>query len=332
MECHSGNNCSGLVMMSDRTVCRGDRTCDDATIVCNDLNCEVEIRDKVDRLFINATLATTFNLKCNSKCDGIVVHCPEHVGSSCTCENCNSKITYICHVGGSYCPSYQVKRIQRWRGKVWCKTNKDKYYYSPTHFCPNLNDQVRSCRSIYTNPTTTYLYAPNDKCIAINATYFSPYSNQWYHNVYTYSCMRNQTSFSMPRCVQYVGKQPIDYTRVRWVNQTRWLNRTRWVNETLFETRWVNESRFETRWLNRIRWINRTTLHNDVNNYTPLGGLEIIIFAMFLILACCCCCCLILWRKKGLPKQQQEEVELRAHRVPPIIIRVNSEGKQSVAL
>ena len=265
MICSSTHNCSFSPISSNNVKCTGSNVCSHTTIQCgNTSTCSINIDDTVDALVINASqVSGIFELKCNNKCKAVTVHCPDKLGSTCKCTNCNVKQTYYCTMGTSYCPSYQVTRIPHWNGKVWCKSGSNQmYFYTIAYYCPSIKDVSIGCRSIYTSPTSTYPYAPNDKCVAVNNTYYNTYSKRWYYNIYASSCRRtinataNHYEFYPPTCIEYESGAPPSTPVVCTVNKTRWLNKTLFLNKTVLLNKTL------TLWVNKTRWINKTLLLN----------------------------------------------------------------------
>ncbi len=281
MICSATYNCSfSPPFTTNQTTCTGSHVCSHTTIDCGDAStCLVEVDDTVDALVVNASqVSDTFELTCNQNCKAVTVYCPDTSGSTCKCTNCNHKQTYHCTMGKSYCPSYQVTRIPHWNGKVWCKSGSNQmYFYSIPHYCPSIHDASVGCRSIYTSSTSTYPYAPNDKCVAVNNTYYSTYAKRWYYNIYASACRRtinataNQYEYYRPTCIEYESGAPPPTPVVCTINQTVIVNKTRWINKTMIlnKTRWINKTRWlifnetKTWWINKTRWLNKTLIFNE---------------------------------------------------------------------
>ena len=86
-----------------------------------------------------------------------------------------------------------------------------------------------SCESTYTNPTSSHLYyfAPNDKCVAFETTYYNTYYKEYITYITTYSCREtinstaNEYKFHLPICVKYISK-PDDIPELKqYFNITR---------------------------------------------------------------------------------------------------------------
>ena len=307
--------------------CKNQNACNMTTLYCDTGNCYIEAagnnKGQLNNLIVDARnirKGYKFELKCGSSyqsstatnCLNVKVLCPLHRGATCRCTNCNYRaVKLYCEMGiGVYCSGGRV--IHSWnQNNIWCDGGPfDPYsggmmggYGGGTgkYICDNVDWESSSCESTYTNPLSTYQYsfAPNDKCIAFQSSYYNTYYKEDITMITTHSCREtiNATAreykYHLPICVKYISKPEdipelkqyfnitriiiknktniinqtnwIDQQRINWINKTRWINQTRIINKTVLIDRinWIDKELI--RWINQTRIINKTVLIDRIN-------------------------------------------------------------------
>ena len=181
--------------------CKNQNACNMTTLYCDTGNCYIEAagnnKGQLNNLIVDARnirKGYKFELKCGStyqsststNCKNVKVLCPLHRGATCRCSNCNYRaVKLYCEMGiGVYCSGGRV--IQSWnQNNIWCDGGPfDPYsgmggYGGGTgkYICDDVDWESSSCESTYTYPLSTYQYsfAPNNKCIALQSSYYNTY-------------------------------------------------------------------------------------------------------------------------------------------------------------
>ena len=305
--------------------CKNQNACNMTTIYCDTGDCYIEAagtnKGQLNNLIVDARnirKGYKFELKCGStyqsststNCKNVKVLCPLHRGATCRCSNCNYRaVKLYCEMGiGVYCTGGRV--IQSWnQNNIWCDGGPFDPYSgmmggygggSGKYICDDVDWESSSCESTYTNPVSTYQYyfAPNDKCVAFQSSYYNTYYKEDITMITTHSCREtiNATTreykYHLPICVKYISKpddipelkQYFNITRIiiknktniinqtnwidriNWINKTRWINQTRIINKTVLIDRinWIDEIKIiiinQTNIVDRINWINQTNI------------------------------------------------------------------------
>ena len=307
--------------------CKNRDACNMTKIYCDTGNCYIEAaghnKGQLNNLIVDARnirKGYKFELKCgsqsqnsvgNTNCNNVKVLCPLHRGATCKCTNCNYReVKFYCELGiGVYCTGSRV--VSSWnQNNIWCDSGESNNPYggyggyggSGKYICDDVNWDMASCEATYTNPTISfslYNFAPNDKCVAFQTSFYSSYYKEDYTQVTTHSCREtinasnNEYKYHLPICVKYISKPDnipdlkqyfnitriviknktniinqtnwIDQQRINWINKTRWINETRIINKTvLIDTiNWIDKELI--RWINQTRIINKTVLINRIN-------------------------------------------------------------------
>uniref|UniRef100_A0A6C0C4R5 Uncharacterized protein n=1 Tax=viral metagenome TaxID=1070528 RepID=A0A6C0C4R5_9ZZZZ len=306
--------------------CKNENACNMTTLYCDTGNCYIEAsghnKGQLNNLIVDARnirKGYKFELKCgsqsqnsvdNTNCNNVKVLCPLHRGATCKCSNCNYRqVKFYCEMGiGVYCTGARV--ISTWnQNNIWCDGGPFNPYGgyggygggSGKYICDDVDWEMSSCESTYTNPTISfslYNFAPNDKCVAFQSSYYNTYYKEDITMITTHSCREtiNATTreykYHLPICVKYISKPDdipelkqyfnitriiiknktniinqtnwIDQIRIRIINETNIVNKTRWIDKD--KIRWVDKERItwinKTRWFNRTRWLNKTRWFN----------------------------------------------------------------------
>jgi|UniRef100_A0A6C0AMC4 hypothetical protein len=297
-------------------LCKNQGACNMTKIYCDTGNCYIEAtgnnKGQLNNLIIDARnirKGYKFELKCgsqtqntvgNTNCNNVKVLCPLHRGATCKCTNCNYReVKFYCELGiGVYCTGSRV--IPSWnKNNIWCDSGESNNPYggyggyggSGKYICDDIDWGIASCEATYTNPTISsslYNFAPNDKCIAFQTTFYSSYYNEDYTQITTHSCREtinasnNEYKYHLPICVKYISKpdnipdlkQYFNITRIIIKNKTNIINQTNWIDKQIInlinKTRWINKTNIIEKinlidkviinWIDKIRWINKTNI------------------------------------------------------------------------
>jgi hypothetical protein len=305
--------------------CKNQNACNMTTLYCDTGNCYIEAaghnKGQLNNLIVDARnirKGYKFELKCgsqsqnsldNTNCNNVKVLCPLHRGTTCKCTNCNYReVKFYCELGiGVYCTGSRV--VSSWnQNDIWCDGGESNNPYggyggyggTGKYICDDINWETSSCEATYTNPTTSlslYNFAPNDKCVAFQTSFYSSYYKDDLTQVTTHSCREtinvsnNEYKYHLPICVKYISKpdnipelkQYFNITRIiiknktniinqtNWVDRINWLNKTRWINQTRIINKTVLINRINwidkelIRWINQTRIINKTVLIDRIN-------------------------------------------------------------------
>lgn len=302
-------------------LCKNQGACNMTKIYCDTGNCYIEAagnnKGQLNNLVVDARniqKGYKFELKCGSSyqsstatnCLNVNVLCPLHRGATCKCTNCNYRaVKLYCEMGiGVYCTGGRV--IRSWnQNNIWCDGGPFSPYGgyggyggSGKYICDDVSWQMSSCESTYTNPASTYQYffAPNDKCIAFQSTYYNTYYKEDITVVTTHSCREtiNATTkeykYHLPICVKYISKpddipelkQYFNITRIIIKNKTNIINKTNWIDKQrinwINKTRWINKTNIieKINWINKviINWINKTVIINKTNIIKKINWID----------------------------------------------------------
>jgi hypothetical protein len=292
--------------------CKNANTCNMTKIYCDTGNCYIEAighnKGQLNNLIIDARnirKGYKFELKCgsqsqnsvgNTNCNNVKVLCPLHRGATCKCTNCNYReVKFYCELGiGVYCTGSRI--VPSWnQNNIWCDGGHNYNPYggyggyggSGKYICDDINWGMSSCEATYTNPAVSlslYNFAPNDKCVAFQTSYYSSYYKEDYAQVTTHSCREtinastNEYKYHLPICLKYISKpdnipdlkQYFNITRIITKNKTNIINRTNWIDQQRIN--WINQTRIINKtvlidrinWIDKelIRWINQTRIIN----------------------------------------------------------------------
>ena len=299
-------------------LCKNAGACNMTTIYCDTGDCYIEAagnnKGQLNNLIIDARniqKGYKFEIKCGStyqssitstNCKNVKVLCPFQRGATCKCSNCNyHHVKLYCELGiGVYCTGGRV--VPSWnQNNIWCDGGPLSSYYggygggNGKFICDRVDWEMFSCESTYTNPAraSSYYYAPNNKCVAFETTYYNTYYKEYLTFITTYSCREtiNATAkeykFHLPICVKYISKpdyipelkQYFNITRIiiknktRIINKTNWIDKERinWINKTniINKTNWINKTNIieKINWINKviINWINKTNIIEKIN-------------------------------------------------------------------
>ena len=299
-------------------LCKNAGACNMTTIYCDTGDCYIEAagnnKGQLNNLIIDARniqKGYKFEIKCGStyqssttstNCKNVKVLCPFQRGATCKCSNCNyHHVKLYCELGiGVYCTGGRV--VPSWnQNNIWCDGGPLTPYYggygggNGKFICDHVDWEMFSCESTYTNPAraSSYYYAPNNKCVAFETTYYNTYYKEYLTFITTYSCREtiNATAkeykFHLPICVKYISKpdyipelkQYFNITRIiiknktRIINKTNWIDKERinWINKTniINKTNWINKTNIieKINWINKviINWINKTNIIEKIN-------------------------------------------------------------------
>ena len=298
-------------------LCKNQGACNMTKIYCDTGNCYIEAagnnKGQLNNLIVDARNIREgykFEIKCgttyqssstSTNCNNVKVLCPLHRGATCRCSNCNYfQVELYCELGiGVYCTGGRV--VSSWnQNNIWCDGGPISNSYggygggNGKYICSDVNWEMFSCEGTYTNPVNAHLYsfAPNNKCIAFETTYYNTYYKKDITFVTTYSCREtinataNEYNYHLPICVKYISKpddipelkQYFNITRIIIKNKTNIINKTNWIDKVLInwinETRWINKTNIinKTRWIyqKKINWINKTNEIRKIINKTFL--------------------------------------------------------------
>jgi len=300
-------------------LCNNQNACNMTTVYCDTGNCYIEATGnnigQLNNLIVDARniqKGYKFELKCgsqiqssvgNTNCNNVKVLCPLYRGATCKCTNCNYReVKFYCELGiGVYCTGSRV--VSSWnQNNIWCDSGKSNNPYggyggSGKYICDDVNWEMASCEATYTNPALSlslYNFAPNEKCVAFQMSYYSDYYKEDYTQVTTHSCREtinasnNEYKYHLPICVKYISKpdyipelkQYFNITRIIIKNKTNIINKTNWIDKQrinlINKTRWINKENKENK-------ENSTKFELDLNNIFVLSGLS---FGGLIILSC----------------------------------------------
>lgn len=286
-------------------LCKNQGACNMTKIYCDTGNCYIEAggnnKGQLNNLIIDARniqKGYKFEIKCgttyqssttSTNCKNVKVLCPLQRGATCRCSNCNYQhVKLYCELGiGVYCSGGRV--VPSWnQNNIWCDGGPLSHYYggygggNGKFICDSVDWEMFSCEGTYTNPTSShsYYFAPNNKCIAFETTYYNTYYKEYLTFITTYSCRETinatekEYKFHLPICVKYISKpddipelkQYFNITRIIIKNKTNIINKTNWIDKQrinlINKTRWINKTNIieKINWINKviINWINKT--------------------------------------------------------------------------
>ena len=220
--CRTNATCANSTFHNYSTIyCMNEGVCDGSVVHCppSKGDCLIQINGAVRNMRIDAGQTAKLKLQCNHKCTANVhVRCPDRTDSRCVCHGCSQGVTMECFHGGGYCEPGGSVVVPHWlKNDVWCKTppiiNPNLPFHLMPAYCPTIEYVPYPCKSYYTHPSTSFPFAPNNKCAAFHFVIPSRRSNTMMDIVELASCAKivNKTTydvvdFMVPTCVEYVDK------------------------------------------------------------------------------------------------------------------------------